>query len=265
MTHIDPTTDDYAVLRDILDLAEPRRHPPTVDVVTEILRRLEMLLRSEGVAFHAMDSRDFTYQHMQEVVDGTGHVAGPEDLGDVDIESEGCQILVDHWWTEPCSLIERTGSPVVTSIREHYGQRRWAQHPVRLDYLPFDDEIILGYPDGPGKSLRLLAGREGGPAFGDRELTICRLLLPWLRDVLAAVVAPPPPPDGCLTERQVEILHLVELGMSNREIGEALAISATTVRTHLEHAFERLGVTTRLAAVTAAFGGPLVGAPAAGA
>jgi len=255
MTHIDPTTDDYAVLRDILDLADPRRHPPSVDVVGEILRHLEALLRSDGVAFHAMDVRDFSLQHAQESFMGELYVAGPEELGPPDVEADGCQVLLDHWWTSTCSLIERTAAPVATSIREHYSERRWAQHPVRRDYLPYDDEILLGYPDGPWKSLRLLAGREGGPIFSDRELTICRLLLPWLRDVLAAVVVPPPPPAGCLTERQVEILRLVELGMSNAEIGAALTISPTTVRTHLEHAFERLGVTTRMAAVAAAFGG----------
>ncbi|BDZ43703.1 hypothetical protein GCM10025865_30020 [Paraoerskovia sediminicola] len=47
---------------------------------------------------------------------------------------------------------------------------------------------------------------------------------------------------------------MVELGLPNREIGTALGISAATVRTHLEHAFERLEVSTRTAAVAAAFG-----------
>ncbi|PFG41552.1 regulatory LuxR family protein [Isoptericola jiangsuensis] len=258
MTHVDPTSDDLAALRDILDLADAGRHHASVPVVFEVLRRLEVLLRADGVAFHALDARDFSYRHVQEVDVGAEYLAGGSELGPVDpAAGDGSEVLLDHWWASPCSLVERTGAPAVTSLREHYGQRRWAEHPVHREYLTVDDEIILGYPDGPGRTLRLLAPRYDGPPFGDRERTICRLLLPHLRDLLAAVVtdpSAPAPPQG-LTGRQAEILRLVALGMSNRDVAVALGISPTTVRTHLEHAFERLGVTTRTAAVTVAFAG----------
>jgi len=123
-------------------------------------------------------------------------------------------------------------------------------------YLGCVDEVIFGYPLGAARSLRVLAPRESGSVFGERELTVCRLLLPHLRDVLTAATAPADVPVATLTERQTEILHLVQIGMSNQQVGVALGISSTTVRTHLEHVFERLGVTTRTAAVAAAFGPP---------
>jgi DNA-binding NarL/FixJ family response regulator len=60
-----------------------------------------------------------------------------------------------------------------------------------------------------------------------------------------------PAPDA-LTPREIEVLTLVARGASNREIGERLFLSEATVKTHLVHAFAKLGVGDRTAAVTAA-------------
>lgn len=53
-----------------------------------------------------------------------------------------------------------------------------------------------------------------------------------------------------LTPREREILHLIARGLSNREAGEVLSLSPSTVRTHLEHIYEKLDVTNRVEAVT---------------
>jgi DNA-binding NarL/FixJ family response regulator len=45
-----------------------------------------------------------------------------------------------------------------------------------------------------------------------------------------------------LTERQCEIVRWVAKGLSNKEIGQRLQISPTTVKTHLQNIFERVGV-----------------------
>ncbi|MEZ4671072.1 MAG: response regulator transcription factor [Anaerolineae bacterium] len=55
-----------------------------------------------------------------------------------------------------------------------------------------------------------------------------------------------------LSEREVEILHLVSEGRTNKEIGSLLYISAATVKTHLIHIFSKLGVPDRAAAVRVA-------------
>jgi DNA-binding CsgD family transcriptional regulator len=52
-----------------------------------------------------------------------------------------------------------------------------------------------------------------------------------------------------LTAREREILGLVAEGRSNAEVARALWISPATVGKHLEHAYVKLGVTTRTAAV----------------
>lgn len=54
-----------------------------------------------------------------------------------------------------------------------------------------------------------------------------------------------------LTARQAEILAWVALGRTNDEIASILSLSPHTVRTHLEHAFDVLGVHSRTAAVAA--------------
>jgi DNA-binding CsgD family transcriptional regulator len=57
-----------------------------------------------------------------------------------------------------------------------------------------------------------------------------------------------------LTARQRQLLRLVAGGDTNGQIARRLSISEPTVRKHLENIFERLGVTSRTAAVTEAFG-----------
>ena len=55
-----------------------------------------------------------------------------------------------------------------------------------------------------------------------------------------------------LTLRELAVLRSVAAGKSNREIGEALNISEGTVKIHLGHLFEKLGVDSRTQAVAKA-------------
>jgi DNA-binding NarL/FixJ family response regulator len=51
-----------------------------------------------------------------------------------------------------------------------------------------------------------------------------------------------------LTLREVEILKLLARGLSNKEIGKALFISAKTVANHVEHIYSKIEASTRAAA-----------------
>jgi DNA-binding NarL/FixJ family response regulator len=55
-----------------------------------------------------------------------------------------------------------------------------------------------------------------------------------------------------LTEREVEILQLLAMGHTNRDIAGKLFISPDTVKTHLEHIYQKLGAADRTAAVAEA-------------
>jgi DNA-binding CsgD family transcriptional regulator len=52
-----------------------------------------------------------------------------------------------------------------------------------------------------------------------------------------------------LTPREQDTARLVMLGLPDKEIARALNISSTTVRTHLENAFRKVGVSSRAALV----------------
>jgi DNA-binding NarL/FixJ family response regulator len=60
------------------------------------------------------------------------------------------------------------------------------------------------------------------------------------------------PAEEALSAREIEVLALVARGASNRQVGRALHISEATVKTHLIHIFDKLGVADRTAAVTTA-------------
>jgi DNA-binding CsgD family transcriptional regulator len=62
-----------------------------------------------------------------------------------------------------------------------------------------------------------------------------------------------------LSRRETDILKRVADGATNREIAETLFISEATVKTHLLHIYEKLGVRDRAAAVGEAYRRGLLG------
>ena len=56
-----------------------------------------------------------------------------------------------------------------------------------------------------------------------------------------------------LTDRELEVLLALAAGMTNKEIAEALGISAKTAGHHVEHIFDKTGARTRSAATVWAF------------
>jgi two-component system NarL family response regulator len=52
-----------------------------------------------------------------------------------------------------------------------------------------------------------------------------------------------------LSPREVEVLHWVAAGKSNKEIGAQLFIAEGTVKTHVKHLLEKLAVVGRTAAI----------------
>jgi DNA-binding CsgD family transcriptional regulator len=113
-------------------------------------------------------------------------------------------------------------------------------HPTGYRY-----SVEVVFPSPPSVRWAVLLGRSDRD-FTNRESDLLTLLLPHLAEAyrkvrLASVVTP----------REREVLTLVAQGLTNREIGKRLGISPGTVRSHLEHAYPKLGVGTRTAATSA--------------
>jgi ATP/maltotriose-dependent transcriptional regulator MalT len=54
-----------------------------------------------------------------------------------------------------------------------------------------------------------------------------------------------------LTRRELEVLQLTALGLSNEMIGKALFLSIDTIKTHLKRIGDKLGTSTRTTSVIA--------------
>jgi len=114
------------------------------------------------------------------------------------------------------------------------------------------DELTHAAPGHPAfdprtalQQLRVEAGSNLCPqALGALDDTLA------LGGPAAAAQRRQPPrqwPAG-LTDREVEILRLLARGASRRQVAQQLVLSEHTVRHHLEHIYNKVGVSTRVAA-----------------
>jgi DNA-binding CsgD family transcriptional regulator len=89
--------------------------------------------------------------------------------------------------------------------------------------------------------------------FDDNDLAVLDLVRPAFIAALRRSrneFVPPAPAEPSvasrLSERENEVAALAACGLQDKEIARRLGISITTVRTHLDHAFRKLGVTNRV-------------------
>jgi DNA-binding CsgD family transcriptional regulator len=143
----------------------------------------------------------------------------------------------------------------ITTISDFYTQREYHQTGMYADALGpqgIEREAMLCLSAPPGHSRRLLFIRGAGPDFDERDRLLLALLRPHLNELYQELqrrrrTAP------ALTARQQQLLQLVARGYSNSDIARELVVSTATVRKHMENIFQRLHVTSRTAAASAAF------------
>ena len=167
-------------------------------------------------------------------------------------DATGC--IVDHVALPSSLLLEM--DPQVCDGPLMLGLVHQSRHPVErevLRHLGIADGITLGFRCGPDHVVQLAIDRYTRP-FSERDLALLRMISPALRRLMRTQQTRVLPASLTLTERRV--LQLVATGRSNSDIAEDLYVSVATVRKHLEHAYRKLGVHNRMAAVVALGGSP---------
>jgi DNA-binding NarL/FixJ family response regulator len=112
------------------------------------------------------------------------------------------------------------------------------------DVLPAIEAGATGYllKDAPREELiRAVRAAFAGEA----------VLSPAVASRLMGQVRKPPP--EVLSQRELEVLALIADGATNRQAAAKLFVSEATVKTHLLHIYEKLGVRDRAAAVAEAY------------
>lgn len=121
---------------------------------------------------------------------------------------------------------------------------------VILTTYESDDAILTAIEAGASGYL-LKAAPQDELLAGIRSVARGEVALaPSIAALLVGRLTRPAAP--ALSPRETEVLRLVAQGQSNPQIAKQLFLGEATVKTHLLHAFEKLGVSDRTRAVTRA-------------
>ena len=156
-------------------------------------------------------------------------------LGDIDV------VLMDlRFAGDPTAGVRATAS--LRALSDPPQVLVLTSHDTDADILGAIEAGACGYllkDAGPDELL----GAVRAAAAGESALspTVAATLMGQLRQ-----------PQPTLTDRETDVLKAIAEGATNRQAATALHVSEATVKTHLAHTFQKLGVTSRTAAVARA-------------
>ncbi|MBW9110405.1 response regulator transcription factor [Microbacterium trichothecenolyticum] len=147
-----------------------------------------------------------------------------------------------------CDLRMGDGMDGVAATRE---LRALVPAPAVIILTTFDrDAEILGAIEAGASGYVLKDAPPDAIARAVREAAAGRLALsPELSERVVQVLRAP---RVRLTDREQEVLRLLDMGSSNPQIAKTLFVTEATVKTHLVHIFAKLGVDSRSRAVAVA-------------
>ena len=238
-------------LNALMRLVNEGRDDPDPDrgvLPLSVLNGIRSLVPCDMVSVSLLDSRAEQVEEHQDVP------VVPDELDPTTATAMDAVFFRHYWDCAVCSYPDRTGDlHSVLRVSDFYTVREFRNTGMWTEYIrPFQRELITCLGGTPGRTLRMILWRGPGRDFDEHERTMLWLLRPHLNDLYrdrrrARIGA------AELTPRQRELLRLVAAGHTNRQIGRHLSVAESTVRTHLEHIFERLRVQNRAAAVARAF------------
>ena len=166
------------------------------------------------------------------------------------VEATACQVLVLDGRMEDafarCSAVKREGGPRVVLVAAPIDPT-WVNAS-----LAAGARGILARTARPEDLLKAVRVVHEGQIWASR-----RAIEAWAESMAAGPPQRHPAAAALergLSERERDVLRLAAEGLGNRELADRLAISQATVKVHLGHIFEKLGVSGR-AQLAAAYHG----------
>jgi DNA-binding response OmpR family regulator/DNA-binding CsgD family transcriptional regulator len=195
-----------------------------IDYVTKPIRPQEVLAR---IVAHMQSARQA--RQARNALDAFGQAT-------LAVHADGGRVV----WQTPLAR---------TLMQRYFGEEHRAIPPEVLDWL--HAQSALAGEGGEAKPLSIVQG-ERQLVFSIQERTSDDDWLVVLREISDAAVIEAMVRALALTLREAEVLYWVVKGKTNRDIGDILGSSPTTVKKHLEHVYVKLGVETRTAAASVA-------------
>jgi DNA-binding CsgD family transcriptional regulator len=237
-----------SLLADIVDACAVGGHD--VPLPWEVLHQLGRLIGADSVTFAGFDTMLPLLWFGKQYAEPWG----AEELDDPETPAQARDSpFWQTYWDGFCSNPDRTGDfDTVTTLADFINL---ADIRAKADGVERDhDRHISVYIRGrtPGRHLRLIGWRQRGSDFSERDRFFLRLLRPHLGQAFRSGSLARQEPS--LTRRQLEVMSMVQTGMTNTQIARKMGLSEGTVRTHLENIYARLHVSSRTAAVQRVFG-----------
>lgn len=144
----------------------------------------------------------------------------------------------------------------VVSMDEVLRPQKARQHVYYLEFLkPLNyryNADMFFRRDGKIVAVIAMLRSESLGDFTEAELTLLRKVQPFLEYTLNTVYLPERVSERStiqqkydLTDRELDVVEFVVAGSSNKVIARELALSVATVKTHLNHIFQKSGVVSR--------------------
>lgn len=247
------TSRELALLADVFKLLADRTLPEHV-LRLEVGRRMLDLLRADYLGSYVWDSVQEKFAHRVAIN------MSADNLGDYERYFQFCDPFAP-------TLQNRREAVRVTDVMPHdtLVDTEFFNDFLRRDGLYWGLNLFVWDGDENIGDLRIWRGKHR-ENFSDHELAILELIRPAFTVALARArseagmvkageaSAENLPAElaqteddllGRLTPREREVVGLAAEGLLDKEIAQRLGISYTTVRTHLDRSFQKLGINNR--------------------
>jgi DNA-binding CsgD family transcriptional regulator len=129
-------------------------------------------------------------------------------------------------WIEEFAKIKMSRSESDNSLNSE-GQQNIFKFVGNSKFKVQIKRLVTGQPfqENSDRSFFLLTFRESGKSYRKTSTLACD--------------------ENLLTLREIEVLHFIRQGLTNKEISKKLWVSLPTVATHVRHIFKKMGICSR--------------------